>query len=80
MSSPRPPRTTAATTAVWGVVAVATATRVLLGGAPAQARLRDRRLAVERDAQERQERRLFWRSVAITVFVALVVTTRALAG
>jgi hypothetical protein len=68
--------------AVWGavacLVAVSTVRYALVTGPEVQARLEQ--LAVERHAQVREERRLFWRTIAITAFVAIVVTARLLAG
>jgi len=68
--------------AVWGavacLVAVSTVHYALVTGPEVQARLE--RLADERHEQVRQEHRLFWRTIAITAFVAIVVTARLLAG
>jgi hypothetical protein len=68
--------------AVWGaiacLVAVSTVRYALVTGPEVQARLE--RLADEQHEQVRQEHRLFWRTIAITAFVAIVVTARLLAG
>jgi hypothetical protein len=69
-------------TAVWGavacLVAVSTVRYALVSGAEVQAKLEQ--LAVERHDHARRERRLFWRTVAISTFIAIVVIARMLAG
>jgi hypothetical protein len=81
VTSPKPLPAPAAT-AVWGgialVVAVSAVARALVSGADLQAR-RDQ-LADEQGEQVRQERRLFWRTVAISALVAAVITARLVAG
>jgi hypothetical protein len=68
--------------AVWGAVAcliaVSTVRYALVTGPQVQARLE--RLADERREQVRQENQLFWRTIAIIAFVAIVVTARLLAS
>jgi hypothetical protein len=68
--------------AVWGAVAcliaVSTVRYALVTGPQVQARLE--RLADERREQVRQEHQLFWRTIAIIAFVAIVVTARLLAS
>jgi phosphatidylglycerophosphate synthase len=64
--------------AVACLVAVSTVRYALVSGADVQARLEQ--LAGERHQQARQERRLFWRMIAIATFIAIIVTARLLAG
>ena len=81
MGSPRPLPAPAAT-AVWSgiavFVAVSAVERALVGSAELEARRNQ--LADEQREQVRQERRLFWRTVAIAAFVAVLVTARLLVG
>jgi hypothetical protein len=81
VTSPKPLPAPAAT-AVWGgvavLVAVSAARYVLITGPSVQARLD--RLADEQRDQDRQERQLFWRTVAITALVAMIVTARLVVG
>jgi hypothetical protein len=69
-------------TAVWSavacLVAVSTVRYALVSGAEVQARRVQ--LADERHEQTRQERRLFWRTVMISTFIAILVAARMLAG
>jgi uncharacterized protein YhbP (UPF0306 family) len=79
--SPKPllaPAATAVWSAVACLVAVSTVRYALVRGADVQARLQQ--LAGERHEQARQERRLFWRMIAISTFITIVVTARMLAG
>jgi hypothetical protein len=75
------PRTAPAATAVWSAVAclvvLSTVHYALVSGPDVQTRLK--RLAGERHEHVRQERRLFWRMVAISAFIAIVVAARMLA-
>jgi hypothetical protein len=50
----------------------------LVSGAAVQARIVH--LADEYREQSRQERRLFWRTIAISTFIAIIVTARVVAG
>jgi Na+/H+ antiporter NhaD/arsenite permease-like protein len=74
---PSPPAT-----AVWRVVAflvaLSTVRYALVDGGVLEAR-RDQLLDEQRE-QVRQERRLFWRMVAISTFVAIVVAARLVTG
>jgi hypothetical protein len=69
-------------TAVWSavacLVALSTVRCAVVSGGAVQARLEQ--LAVERHAHARSERRLFWRTIAISVFIAIVVAARMLVG
>jgi hypothetical protein len=82
VKSPPEPLAASTPTAVWSavacLVAVSTARVALVSGAAVQAKLV--RLADEYREHARQERRLFWRTVAISMFVAIVVTARLLLG
>jgi hypothetical protein len=68
--------------AVWSavacLVAVSTVRVALVSGAAVQARIVH--LADEYREQSRQERRLFWRTIAISTFIAIIVTARVVAG
>jgi hypothetical protein len=64
--------------AVACLVAVSTVCQALVSGADVQARRVQ--LADEHYEQTRQERRLFWRTVAISTLIAIVVAARMLAG
>jgi hypothetical protein len=59
-------------------VAVSAVERALVGSAELEARRNQ--LADEQREQVRQERRLFWRTVAISAFVAVLVAARLLVG
>ena len=67
---------------MWGVVAclvaVSTVRYAVVSGADVQARLGQ--IADERHEQARQERRLFWRTVAISAFIAILVAARVVLG
>jgi hypothetical protein len=81
VTSPKPLPAPAAT-AVWSgvafLVAVSTVQRALVSGADLEARRNQ--LADEQGEQVRQERRLFWRTVAISALVAALITARLVAG
>jgi phosphatidylglycerophosphate synthase len=77
--SPNPlSRPAAVWNAVAWLVALSTVRFALVSGVDVQARLVQ--LADERYEHARQERRLFWRMVAISALVAIVVTARMLAA
>jgi hypothetical protein len=69
---------TAAWSAVAFLVVVSTVHYALVSGADVEARRVQ--LADEHHEQTRQEHRLFWRTVAISTFVAIVVAARILVG
>jgi type IV secretory pathway component VirB8 len=78
-SSPLPVSVpTAAWSAVACLVVVSTVHYALVSGADAQARRVQ--LAEEHYDQTRRERRLFWRTVVISTFVAIVVAARIVLG
>ena len=81
MTSPRPLPAPAGSL-VWGavacLVAVSTVRYALISGAADHARLVH--LADERHEHIRGERRLFWRTIAISTFIAIIVVARMLAG
>jgi hypothetical protein len=78
-SNPRPaPVAPAVWRAVALLVAVSTVSYALISGPEVQARLDQ--LADEQYEQVRQEHRLFWRTIAISTFVAIVVTARLVVG
>jgi type IV secretory pathway component VirB8 len=68
----------AAWSAVACLVVVSTVHYALVSGADAQARRVQ--LAEEHYDQTRRERRLFWRTVVISTFVAIVVAARIVLG
>jgi hypothetical protein len=76
------PRPAVIAPAVWRavvlLVAVSTVGYELVNGAAVQARLDQ--LADEQYEQVHREHRLFWRTVAISTFVAIVVTARLVVG
>ena len=78
MRSPKPLPVPAVWGAVACLVAVSTVRYALVTGPEVQARLE--RLADERHEQARLEHRLFWRTIAISAFVAIVVAARMLVG
>jgi hypothetical protein len=78
-SKPRPaPIPTAVWRAVGLLVAVSSAGDALINGTAVRAKLDQ--LTDEQHEQVRQEHRLFWRMIAISTFVAAVVTARLVVG
>jgi hypothetical protein len=64
--------------AVACLVAASTVRYALVSGANVE--IRRVQLADEYHEQSRQERRLFWRTVAISTFILILVAARMLAG